>query len=466
MAGSVGKFIKRVKQTINKYDLLEKGDKVLIAYSGGADSSALIALLYELRKELGIELFLGHFNHNLRKKTDEEEQFARRIALEYSIPIFVGSDDVRSYAKSNRLNLEEAARKLRYSFLKKKAFDIGGAKIATGHTMTDQAETFLMRLMRGSGHQGLASIFPMIEGTIIRPMIELERKDIEVYLAEKGLEFCVDESNFDHRFLRNRIRWELVPFIQEKFEPKIIPSIGRIVSILQEEESLLEKITTQKAQKTILHENNHIRLDLNAVLALPHSLSRRLVREFILKLKGNLRGISFEDIESVLNLSEGKKCHMKKNLFLKRENGYVFLEKEQPQRIEYEYLWNGKEALKVRELHIKLEAKRSKKTQSKYLDFNDKAKAFLNLEKLKFPLLVRNRRKGDRYQPLGAPGRKKLKEIMRAKRIPLSERKKNPVLLSRNEIVWVQSLPVSEKFKIDRGTREIFIVSVVPSDDL
>ncbi|GAI05678.1 unnamed protein product, partial [marine sediment metagenome] len=152
-----------VKKTIQEYKLLEKNDRILIAYSGGVDSTGLLNLLLELREKWSFELFLGHFNHKLRHTADEDEQFVKRMARKYSLPLFVGSKDVSSYARAKKLNIEEAGRELRYDFLKKTALKIGGAKIATGHTKTDQAETFLMRLMRGSGLRGLGGIFPLVE---------------------------------------------------------------------------------------------------------------------------------------------------------------------------------------------------------------------------------------------------------------------------------------------------------------
>ncbi len=450
-------ILEKIKKTIQEYKLPEKKDKILIAYSGGVDSTGLLNLLLELREEWSFELFLGHFNHKLRPRAEEDEKFVRRTAQKYSLPLFVGSKDVRSYAQARKMNIEEAGRELRYDFLKKTALRIGLAKIATGHTMNDQAETFLMRLMRGSGLRGLAGIFPVVEGMIVRPLIEIERKDIEAYLKERGIEFRIDESNFDRCFLRNRIRLDLIPYIKENFEPKIISRLSKIASIIREEDSLLEKITQEKAQRAVLKKDNRISLQIESVSSLPRSLARRVVRDFISELRGNLRGISFEDVESVLSLGEGKEFPLKKDLVLRREKSQIFLKKESPP-IRYEYKWEGKGSLEIKELKLKFEGKKIKRRNSFRLDFDDQTRAFLDLGKLKFPLLVRNRREGDRYQPLGAPGQKKLKEIMRAKGIPLSERESRPVFLSGEEIVWILGLPVSERFKVEARSGGIFAI--------
>jgi tRNA(Ile)-lysidine synthase len=451
-------ILKRIRKTIQEYNLLEKKDKILVAYSGGVDSTGLLNLLLELRKEWSFELFLGHFNHKLRYTADEDEQFVRRIAQKYSLPLFVGNKDVRSYARKKKLNIEEAGRELRYDFLKKTALKIGRAKIATGHTMTDQAETFLMRLMRGSGLQGLGGIFPLVKGTIVRPLIQIERQNIEAYLKEKEIEFRIDESNFDRRFLRNRIRLDLIPYIKKNFEPEIVPSLGRIASIIREEDSFLEKIAQEKTKKAISKKNNRISLQIKPLSSLPRAMARRVVRDFISELKGNLREISFEDVESVLGLREGKEFPLRRDHILRREKGQIFLKSEIPPKIRYEYRWEGKRPLEIKELHLKFEGKKIKRGKSLRFDFDDQTRGFLDLGKLKFPLLVRNRQEGDRYQPLGAPGQKKLKEIMRAKGIPLSDREKRPVFLSGGKIVWILGLPVAEKFKVEKGTSDIFAI--------
>jgi tRNA(Ile)-lysidine synthase len=433
-------ILERIKKTIQEYKLLEKKDRILIAYSGGVDSTGLLNLLLELCEEWSFELFLGHFNHKLRQKADEDEQFVRRVAKKYSLPLHVGSKDVRSYARQKKLNIEETGRELRYDFLKKTALKIGGAKIATGHTMTDQAETFLMRLMRGSGLRGLGGIFPLVEGMIIRPLIHVEHKDIEAYLKGKGIKFRIDESNLDRRFLRNRIRLDLIPYIQEDFEPEIVSSLGRIASIIREEDGLLEKIAQETTKKAVLKKNNRISLEVKPLSSLPRALARRVVRNFISELRGNLREISFGDVESVLGLREGKEFPLRKDHVLRREKDQIFLKGRIPPKIRYEYRWEGKGSLDIKELKLKFEGKKIKRGKSFSLDFDDQTSAFLDLGKLKFPLLVRNRSEGDRYQPLGAPGQKKLKEIMRAKGIPLSERERRPVEKGTSDIFAIKKL--------------------------
>jgi len=450
-------ILETVKDTIAEHCLLEKNDKILLAFSGGLDSTGLLGIFLELRKEWHFDLFLGHFNHKLRQSADEDEQFVRKVAQKHAIPLFIASEDVRAFAKRNRLNLEEAGRRLRYDFLSQTAQKIGGAKIATGHTLNDQAETFFLRLMRGSGLKGLGCISPVVEGRIIRPLLALERKDIAEYVREKNLEFRDDESNLDRSFARNKVRLDLIPYIQENFEPDIVRRIGKIVTILQEEEAYLENLTNHQAKKAVFQKKGEVGLDLNMLSTLPRGLARRIVRDFIKKLKGDLREISFENVESLLNLDEGKTIQLTRELLLKRDKDQVFRKPELPERIRYEYGWNGSSPLIIEELNVKIESGKTKRPQS--FAFDDDAKAYLDWEKIKFPLQVRSRREGDRYKPLGAPGHKKLKEVMRAKGIPVAEREKKPVFLSGGEIIWVCGLPVAEKFKVSDETKEVLVLS-------
>jgi len=299
--------------------------------------------------------------------------------------------------------------------------------------MTDQAETLLMRLMRGSGLSGMTGIYPAVEGMIIRPLIQLEGEEIEFYLKEKNIPYRIDESNFDRRFLRNRIRGELIPFIKKNFEPQIVAQLGKLASIWQEEEALLEKIAEEKAQAAILNRKKaQVSLTLDYLASLPLALQRRVVRKFIQKLKGDLRGISFKDIESVLSLGERKECQLKKNLVLHRERGMIYLKTKSLPEIKYEYSWNGQNKIEIKEIGLVFAGNELAMKEMFSFDFDDRLYAYLD--------------------------RSKIKEIMRAKQIPLSQRDKHPVFLSEGEIVWVYGLPVSDRYKVRQETERVFII--------
>ncbi len=452
-------LLDKVKETIQKHNLFSREEKILIAYSGGTDSTALLHLLRELQEEWPITLALGHFNHKLRSNAENEELFVRNVAEKLNLPLYVGSKDVRAYAAEHKFNIEEAGRKLRYGFLKETAHTHGFSKIATGHTKNDQAETFFMRLFRGSGLSGLCGIFPVVDGLLVRPLLYIERAEIEAYLNSIKADFQVDESNTDRRYLRNRIRSEFLPYIQKEFDPHLISRIGQVSSLFQEDELVLKELADEEKKKVIHRKKDLIFLDLNILSTLSVGLARRVVREFIAEIKGDLRKISFGDVESVLNLAEGKEYPLTKDVLLRREQNRIFYPAGNLKTSSYELLWTGENKLVIKDLDMSFSGKAMLCLPENWKYDNYKG-VCLDWGKLAFPLLVRSRREGDRYQPIGAPGRKKLKEVMRAKNIPVSERNRRPVFLSAGEIVWIYGLPVAEKFKIAPETKDIFYISL------
>jgi len=451
-------LLDKVKKTIRKHNLFSREEKILIAFSGGIDSTALLHLLRELQEGWPITLALGHFNHKLRLNAENEELFVRNVAKKLDIPLYVSSEDVRSYAVERKLNIEEAGRKLRYDFLKDTAKKYGFSKIATGHTINDQAETFFMRLFRGSGLSGLSGIYPIVDNLIIRPLLDISREEILDYLNSKKAEFQVDESNLDKRFLRNRIRGELLPYLQKEFDSQLVSRLGKVSSLFQEDEFILKKLTEKERPKVVQSSEGQIFLDLNVLYTLPVGLARRTVREFIAEIKGDLRKISFEDIESVLGLAEGKEYRLTKDCLLRREQNRIFCPLADLETLSYELLWTGNNPLVIKDLDMSFSGMELPGLPEDW-EFDNFKGACLDLGKLRFPLTVRSRQEGDRYQPFGSPGRKKLKEIMRAKKIPVRERNKRPVFLSAGEIVWIYGLPVAEKFKILPETKVIFCIS-------
>ncbi|NOR15948.1 MAG: tRNA lysidine(34) synthetase TilS [Candidatus Aminicenantes bacterium] len=460
--------LKKVENTIREYALLQPQEKVLVACSGGADSVCLLHLLLELRESGPWEVCVCHFNHQLRKEAGKDEAFVQELALRHSLEYHSGSRDVKAYAQRSRLNLEEAGRELRYAFLKKTAAAAGAAKIATAHTMNDQAETFLMRLLRGSGLRGLAGIAPIRDDLIIRPMIQVERGEIETYLTERHSEYRVDKSNLDRRYLRNRIRMDLLPRLQQEYESQVVLQLGRLTELIRSEDEFLEHLVTSAETEVILKKDGLPVLDVEKLSQHPTALQRRLIRRYLERLRGNLRGISYEHVETIRRLKTGKEFPLDERFVLRRHQRLIGLKPAPAPRSEYVYGWDGSKSLCLAEQGIKIAGSKEKRSDSGELKFNNEALAALDFNRLIFPLIVRNRHEGDRYRPLGAPGRSKLKEIFRAKAIPVEERDFRPVFLSGEEIVWVQGLPVAHKFRITAATTSIFkiMISPLPENDL
>ncbi len=442
--------------------MIVPGDHVLAAISGGPDSVALAALLLKLREEMPLEVRLAHFNHRLRDEAPEDERFVRELARRWVLPLTVGSAEVRTHASRRKINLEDAGRDLRYRFLRRAAAAAGATKIATGHTMTDQAETVLMRLMRGTGLSGLAGIAPIVPGPpcpLVRPLLAIPGPDLRAWLDAEGLPFREDASNRDCRFLRNRIRAELLPELARRYEPQIVSHLARLAGIVREDDELLHGFVRELADEFILRTGRDITLDLKTLPLLLPALARRVVREFLREVAGSLRDISYEDVGSLLALGEGKELTIRKGLVLRREGGRVGPKKRTTPIGSYETRWDGRGELALAAAGLRLKGTLRKAGGSlRSLKADDRAGAHLDADQLVFPLTVRNRRPGDLYRPIGAPGRKKLKEILRAKRVPVAGRDRLPVIVSGNEIVWVPGLPVGERFKVTDDTSSVFLI--------
>ncbi len=454
-----GRVFQAFKAAVLRHGMIVPGDRVLAACSGGPDSVALTSLLLKLREEMPLEVIVAHFNHRIRPEANDDEAFVRELTRSWALPLIAGSKEVRREARRRKINLEESARGLRYEFLRRAARKSGATKIATGHTMNDQAETFLMRLFRGTGLPGLAGIEP-VSGPpacpVIRPLLGLRRVDLEAYLREEELGFRTDESNLDRNFLRNRVRLGLLPELEKDYAPRIVEHLAILSSLIREEEALFAGMIRALAEELITRSGGEAALDVRTLSLLPPALARRVLREFIRELKGDLRAVSFEDIERVLGLRDGKETTVKKGLVLGREKGRLFRLRRRAAFPDFETRWDGRQEIKVGGATFR--GRRMEKAEIPSLKADDRRRTVVDLAKLRFPLDVRNRRPGDLYRPLGAPGRKKLKEVLRAKGIARNDRDRLPVFLSRGEIVWVPGLPVAEGFKVEAGTRRVFSI--------
>lgn len=449
-------------RTVKIYNLFHENDHVLIAFSGGPDSSALLHLLLEFSNEFPLKIELAHFNHKLRgEESDEDEEFAKKEAQRLGIPIHIGSDDVAGYARSRRINLEEASSILRYKFLKAKAKEIGAKKIALGHTMNDQAETFLMRVLRGSGLKGLSSIFPVKDEIFIRPLIELKREEIEGYLREKEIPWRLDRSNLDLKLLRNKIRLELIPYLEGKFGKRLVEHLSKSAQLIREEDEINKMIEDEKFKEIVIRDEG-LKMNFKALKNFPVPLQRRLIRKFIEEIKGNLRRIGFYHIEHIRNLGKEREAHLPGKLILRREGEWLFEKKKTQEKKEFHFEWEISSPLRISNYILKAEIF---ERWGKKLEFDDNERAYVDFEKIELPLIVRNRREGDFYRPLGSPGKKKINEVFRQKGILPRERALIPLIILKNEVIWAPGIPVSENFKIEDKTKKVLLIEIKKTEN-
>lgn len=469
---------RQMRKSVLAGRLLRPGDSVLVACSGGPDSVALLHLLLELSRDIPFSVSVAHFNHQLRPLAAADERFVQDMVLALDLPLYAGRADVRAAARKMGLGIEETGRSLRYEFLERAAAEAGASKIATGHHRDDQAETVLMRLLRGTGLTGLAGIPAVRGGVLVRPLIDLERGEIFDYLRDRKLTWRTDDSNKDEKYLRNKIRHKLVPYLEKNYAPAVVRSLSRLAAVSRDEDEFLEKAARTAARRVLIRKAGETFLDAAALKKNPPAIARRLVRNFVLSLKGDLRDLSFDDVDAIRAMEEGAELPLSKTLTLERKRDRIGRRKDRlPVPRTFSLLWDGRGDLPVPAAGRKYQGQfvgasaardflaaitSGKAGRKKSIGDND-AGCILDAGKIVYPLLVRNRRPGDRYHPLGAPGGKKLKEILRAKGVPEDERGIRPVFVSGNEIVWVQGLPVSEFHKVTAQTKKILRISAVPA---
>lgn len=295
----------RVLKTIEKYKLIESGDGVLIAVSGGPDSMCLLDILNKLKEKLNIKIAVVHVNHGIREEANEETEYIKNYCEKYNIKIYVKYEKVVELAKQNKIGLEEAGRKVRYDFFDEVLQETKFNKIAIAHNMNDKVETILMNIIRGSGSLGLKGIEPKRENKYIRPLIEIERKDIEEYCSKNKLNPKFDKSNNDNTYTRNKIRNILIPFIKKEFNPNVIKGINNLSEIVTEEQNYLEKIVNNiYSQIKIEEDKDKVILDLKEFNKQDTIIKKRLLLLSVNKIFGSSKNIEKIHIEDIIKLCE------------------------------------------------------------------------------------------------------------------------------------------------------------------
>ncbi len=295
---------KKVLNTIQKYELIKYGDNIVVGVSGGPDSMTLLNVLCSLKETLQIHLFVAHINHQIRKEAKQDEEYVKDFCAAHQIPFFVLEKDVVQLAKEQKIGTEEAGRKVRYDFFEEICKKVNASKIATAHTANDQAETILMNLMRGSGTNGLKGM-EVKRGKYIRPLLEITRQEIEQYCPKQQLNPRIDQTNQENVYTRNRIRNELIPYIEKKFNPSIVISLNRLSEIVKEQEEYMEKVVEKAYLEIMLEQNEEqIVLDLKKFTSLEIVIKKRILLYTITKLFGTSQGIEKIHIEDMLKLCE------------------------------------------------------------------------------------------------------------------------------------------------------------------
>ena len=484
-----------VLETIRRSRMLSPGDRVGVAVSGGADSAALLRILYNLRDDLGISLLVVHFNHQLRAAESEADaEFVAGLARESGLECVVAHEDVAKAAREHGWNLEDAARRLRYGFFQRVIEEGRATHVAVAHTADDQAETVLARLFRGTGLTGLAGIYPQV-GPIVRPLLETRRKELRDFLQERGQCWREDATNRDVRRLRARVREQLLPVLERDFSPAIVAHLGDLARFAREEEAfwtaLVEDCFLARSKKTgatvsvVIHD---LLEPLGPIARLnpsvkgqtaptsSRSLTERLIRRLYQELRGDCRDLSARHVEQVIRLaivsSSGRRVELPGGIVAERVFEEIIFSRQNPSRPDvrlqetipqpnaYQYVVSlpdrGTTTVSIPELGTSFRLKvidwpsveRDTKREGKVLD------AAL----LRTPLILRNWRPGDAYRPHGRRQTRKLKQMLLAGRVPGRQRAGWPVLESNGQVIWARGMPAAEDFCAREGTRRGVVI--------
>lgn len=508
---AVQKLAQRVLAYIRRQELLKPGDRVGVAVSGGADSVALLRLLLELRGELGLVLAVVHFNHKLRgTESDADQAFVAALALDCKLEFHHESADIATHAREQRLSLEAAARELRYGYFRRLLLDGGLNRIATAHTLDDQAETVLLRAVRGAGTRGLAGIYPKLlvggsmdgaqhsalsirpgksrrspvtgrqgvgsqvgagspgreGGTIIRPLLGVRRKDVEAYLLGRSQAWRDDSSNRDLRFARNRVRHGILPRLERNLNPAVRDALSETAEIARAEEEYwqreIERLLPQAWGRKARERGGALKADLLA--GQPLALQRRLVRAAAEWL--GLR-LEFGHVEEVLRVlggdwAAGKPAPLPHGWTVSLHRHELHFDspeaREPGSRHDYEYPLPVPGRVRLREISGTLEAVSVRMGEG----------AGYNPEHLYAPqqlpkeLVVRNWRPGDRFWPAHTKSPKKIKELLQERHIPQAERRMWPVVAAGEEILWMRGFPAPARVGPQEGAKAAVLIREVP----
>ena len=462
-------LLHQVKRTIDRYGLLEEGDRLIVGVSAGVDSMVLLHLLNAYREAFHVSLIVAHVNHGLRLgESEKEAELVQRESERLGLPFEYGQFNVKEFQKLGGLSPQDAARSIRFHFFYDLLRKHGAQKIALGHNADDQVETVLLRLIRGSGLQGLKGILPIREEKVIRPLLETWRGEIESFALGEKVPFLVDSSNLKKDYLRNRIRLSLIPLIEGDYQSNFKEILLRTSTLLREENDYLERGAEEAYEKIVREEKDTLSFKFSEYRSLHQAIQWRITRRILGKVYD--RGMVMEEEEWSDVQKIYQKLHSSSPSFLLELTHGVWLEK----RYDIVSVGKGREkAIPPFEVELispghSFIEEIGKEVVIGETDVDEFRRtrgsldtAFMDLESLRFPLKMRNFRLGDRFCPLGIKGSQKLKDFFIDHKIPKFERPKIPLLISGEMIAWIVGHRIDERVKVTEKTNKILKVKVV-----
>jgi len=462
-------LLDQFKRVIDRHHLVKKGDRLIVGVSGGVDSMVLLHLLYACREALDLSLIVAHVNHGFRPAESEKEaELVQKEAARLGLPFEYGQFDVKDFQKTMGLSPQDAARRIRFHFFYNLLQRHDAHKVALGHNADDQVETVLLRLMRGSGLQGLKGMVPIREGRVIRPLLGVWREKIQTFAVEKKIPFLLDSSNLKSDYLRNRIRLILIPLMETDYQPNFKEVLLRTSNILREENDYLERGTEAAYQEIVRMEKDTLFFKFSEYRSLHQAIQWRVMKKILERVCDWGTGVEEGEWLEVHRVYQ--KLHGPSPSFLLELSHGAWIEKR------YDVILLGKGKVNslppfevelhspgctfIEEIGKKVIIEETDRVKLK--DYNGPANtALMDYGSLQFPLKMRNFRPGDRFHPLGAKGTQKLKEFFIDHKVPKVERPRVPLLVSGEKIVWIAGYRIDERAKVTKDTKKVLVVRVV-----
>ena len=454
---------------MKRAELFHAGQRVGVAVSGGPDSVLLLHFMRDLASESGLTLAAVHFNHHLRgTESDEDQRFVRDLADSMGADFILGEADVARAAREKKRNLEATARELRYRFFFSLVNQGRLDRVVTAHTANDQAETVLLRLLRGAGTRGLSGIHPVLEGKVARPFLDLTRAEVMREIEARGIQYRTDASNFDTRLRRNKVRIELLPLLEKEFNPSIVTLLKNHADRARDEEAFLAQQAHERSRPWWVREGAEEKIPLRALRGFPPAIQRMVLRQMLQAVRDDLRDATHTHIEGLLRFvtlaQSGRSFSLPRGVIARKEFDWLILGSQDADQEGEEYGCPievpGEAAVPSIGITFRLKIV---DPQGLPKGYNRMKAGVMDARKVGQRLFLRNWRAGDHFRPLGSRKLWKLKELFRQRKIPQSRRKLWPVLECGEQIVWVRGFPPEASVAASSESQAFLIVEEVES---
>lgn len=461
---------KKILSYINDNKLIKCKDKILVALSGGPDSVCLLNILFELKEELNIDIAAAHLNHLLRgEEAFKDEEYVINMCNNMGIKCFVKRVDINAYSKENKLSSEMAGRNARYDFFDEILRGEGFNKVATAHNANDQAETILFRLMRGTGLEGLGGIKVSRDNKIIRPILCLSRKEVEEYIKLKKLNPRIDKTNFEKIYNRNKIRLDILPYVEDNFNEDIIETLNRMSLLLQKDNEFIENLALDLYNKYCIEYGDYFIIKKETFKE-AEPVVTRMLRHAMCKYSKSSYDFEMKHIYEVFCLARknsGKVIHLPNGICAENIYGDIYIKskiKKYDINKRKEEIIIDKNNVNINEfelynLKIRLQVINDYEASNVNINEGSSIKYF-DFDKIKNSISIRNRRNGDKIIPLGMTGNKKIKNIFIDMKIPKEERDNIPILCFDDKIAWIIGIRMSEEYKLTNKSKNILKVVI------